>query len=357
VDVVLVAGDVFDQAVPTAGAEDLFYETMDKLTENSERVVVVIAGNHDDPKRLTAGVHFAKKHNVIIISNLHPDVQKRVGQRITVESFAQGSVCVTVKTSRGEQKCNIAALPYPQEYRLEEKAEAETYAGKVTEWARKVCKGFNRGGVNILLTHLMLVGGLTVKNNEERIIRVGDINAIGKADLPKADYYALGHLHSFQNQKGNFVYSGAPLFLDPMQKTAGVCLIDCNNQGIRNIAFKPIKSTNRVVEVEIEENEMAEDVLKEFSPEDFVNVTFVQNEPLKSDFVKNLKQTFACVKQVKLRRLNLAKDDKNYVCSRASLDAETLFSNFYKTKKFAICPNTVLELFKELMEDKSSETN
>ena len=206
VDVVLVAGDVFDQAVPTAGAEDLFYETMDKLTENSERVVVVIAGNHDDPKRLTAGVHFAKKHNVIIISNLHPDVQKRVGQRITVESFAQGSVCVTVKTSRGEQKCNIAALPYPQEYRLEEKAEAETYAGKVTEWARKVCKGFNRGGVNILLTHLMLVGGLTVKNNEERIIRVGDINAVGKADLPKADYYALGHLHSFQNQKGNFVY-------------------------------------------------------------------------------------------------------------------------------------------------------
>ena len=130
VDVVLVAGDVFDQAVPTAGAEDLFYETMDKLTENSERVEVVIAGNHDDPKRLTAGVHFAKKHNVIIISNLHPDVQKRVGQRITVESFAQGSVCVTVKTSRGEQKCNIAALPYPQEYRLEEKAEAERIAAQ-----------------------------------------------------------------------------------------------------------------------------------------------------------------------------------------------------------------------------------
>ena len=67
IDLVLIAGDIFDQAVPTSEAEDLFYETLDKLTAGGDRVVVAIAGNHDDHKRLMAGVYFAKKHRIVII--------------------------------------------------------------------------------------------------------------------------------------------------------------------------------------------------------------------------------------------------------------------------------------------------
>lgn len=351
VDVVLVAGDIFDQPVPVAVAEDLFYETLDKLTLNKERVVVVIAGNHDDPKRLTAGVYFAKKHNAIIVGDLCPKVDKKEGEKLSVESLDEGSIRVSLKSARGIQYTNIATLPYPAEYRFEEKSDATTYAGKVEEWARKVCKGFSRGGFNILLSHLMLVGATLSKNNEEKIVRVGDINAVGRGDLPKADYYALGHLHSHQIQKGHYVYSGAPIYLDVNQKTAGVVIVEGNNQGLRSVKYKEIKSTNIVKEVEIEENEVASEVLKEFSDDDIINVTFIQKSPLKSEFVQKLKQKFPCVRQVRLRRVGTIEDDKNYVCDRRSLDPETLFNNFYKSKKFALPSREVLALFKELVED------
>lgn len=357
VDIVLIAGDIFDQAVPTSSAEDLFYETLDKLTHGSERVVIAIAGNHDDPKRLTAGVHFAKKHNAIIVGNLAPKIEEKKGKRISVTSTSNGSICVKVNTSRGVQQCNIATLPYPAEYRIEEKVSAETYAGKVEQWARMVAKGFKKEGVNILVTHLMLVGGTMANNGEEKVIKVGDINAVGKGDLPKADYYALGHLHSYQNLKGNYCYSGAPIYLDVDQRTAGVVIVEATNSGVKNIKFKEINCAHKIAEVEVREGDNVEELLKNFSPEDIVNVTFIQSEPLKSEMVKSLKSNFMCVRQVKLNRLNLQKDDVNYVCNRTKLDNETLFNNFYKSKKFALPKDDVVALFKELMEDKTSETN
>lgn len=352
VDIVLIAGDIFDQAVPTSAAEDLFYETLDKLTAGSKRVAIAIAGNHDDPKRLTAGVHFAKKHNAIIVGSLSPAIEEKIGERISVSSSSNGSVCVKIKNSRGCEQCNIAMLPYPAEYRIEEKTSADTYAGKVEEWARLVAKGFKKEGINILVSHLMLIGGKFNSCGEEKEIRVGDINVVSKGDLPKADYYALGHLHSFQNLKGNYCYSGAPIKLDVNQKTTGVVIVSAGQRGIRNIEFKEIKSANRVEEVEIAEGQKPVEVLKQFMPDDIVNVTFVQKDPLKGDEVKELKAQFPCVRQVRLKRTEMIKDEQNYICNRSQMDAEALFYTFYKSKKFALPQKEVVELFKELMEDK-----
>src|SRR5688500_4361574 len=60
VDVVVVAGDVFDAFVPPAEAEALFYSTMTRLADSGRRAVVVIAGNHDSPDRLIAADPYAR---------------------------------------------------------------------------------------------------------------------------------------------------------------------------------------------------------------------------------------------------------------------------------------------------------
>ena len=54
VDLVLVAGDVYDTYNPSAAAEELFFEAMDRLSGKGGRAVIVIAGNHDNPERLCA---------------------------------------------------------------------------------------------------------------------------------------------------------------------------------------------------------------------------------------------------------------------------------------------------------------
>ncbi|MET3292747.1 UNVERIFIED_CONTAM: exonuclease SbcD [Brevibacillus sp. OAP136] len=61
VDVVLIAGDVYDSVNPPAWAEELFYEALERLSNNGKRGVVVIAGNHDQPERVRAAAPLAHK--------------------------------------------------------------------------------------------------------------------------------------------------------------------------------------------------------------------------------------------------------------------------------------------------------
>ena len=54
IDVVLMAGDAFDTVNPPAAAEQLFYESLSRLSNRGKRPVMVISGNHDSPDRLAA---------------------------------------------------------------------------------------------------------------------------------------------------------------------------------------------------------------------------------------------------------------------------------------------------------------
>ena len=70
IDCVIIAGDIFNTATPSAETEELFFETIQKLSNGGDRFVFVLAGNHDDPTRLSAGLPLASKHNIALVSTL-----------------------------------------------------------------------------------------------------------------------------------------------------------------------------------------------------------------------------------------------------------------------------------------------
>ena len=357
VDLVIVAGDVFDQAVPTSEAEDLFYETLENLTKNNNRVVVAIAGNHDDPRRLTAGSHFTNKHNCIIAGDLTPRIIDSEFNGGYIRKSAEGSVLIEVKSNRGFQKCVVSMLPYPSESRFEETTKEDSYQGKVKEWARLVCKGFKGDALNILATHLMLVGS-RLNDHQKDECRVGDINAVSKSDLPNADYYALGHIHSFQKMKGNCVYPGSPMKFDFDQRTAGVVLIETKGKNsIKSIEYMELKTPARMEKVEVGSLVGAEAVLSEYSNQDIINLIFVQDEPLNMLTIKSLKSKYPAITKVLLKLKNVLTDDKNYVCDRSKMEVGNMFVEFYKQKKLTEPSTELVALFKQIMEENSSETN
>jgi DNA repair protein SbcD/Mre11 len=65
VDLVLLAGDLFDTFSPGPEAEDLLYATLKNLTDSGKRPVVAIAGNHDNPDRIEAQDHFARECGIV----------------------------------------------------------------------------------------------------------------------------------------------------------------------------------------------------------------------------------------------------------------------------------------------------
>ena len=69
VDVVIIAGDIYDSFLPSSEAEDLFYKTVKELNNDGNTIVIAIAGNHDDPKRLSNASVFANSYGIFLIGH------------------------------------------------------------------------------------------------------------------------------------------------------------------------------------------------------------------------------------------------------------------------------------------------
>lgn len=357
VDIVVIAGDIYDQAVPTSEAEDLFFDTIEKISDNGDRVVIVCAGNHDDPKRIMANVHFAKKHNIVLAGDLHPVCEARRSSKAKVTCTPNGSCVVDIEKANGTERAVFGILPYPTEYRIEEKAENEEYSKKVGEWAKKVCMDFKKDTFNCLVSHFTAVGADFEEGGIFRKISVNETGVVNIKDLPKADYYALGHLHSRQSLVSNAHYCGAPIKLSYLQKTTSVNLLTVANGNLKSVEpiqlYTPVKM-ERVCALGLE-NVSKE--LEYFTTEDIVELTIVQDKPLTSAEIKGLKDRYPCIQQIKLMMKNLSKDDDVYITDRDKLEPKELYKSFYKASKGVAPSEKLVNLFVELMEETESETN
>ena len=205
IDVVLVAGDVFDTYLPPAEAEEVFFRAVKKLA-GERRAVVVVAGNHDDGVRLSASVPLAAEEGIYLFGG-----ENRVmpaGGKRGVHAVRAGENYILLENEGGE-RVYINALPYPNEARLKEEKTEESYAEKVTRWIAAGEKGLEEGTPYILLSHLFAAGGRA--GESERDIELGGARAVPLSCFPARAFTALGHLHKRQRLKENVYYSGSLL--------------------------------------------------------------------------------------------------------------------------------------------------
>ncbi|WP_199426432.1 exonuclease SbcCD subunit D [Thermaerobacillus caldiproteolyticus] len=202
IDVVLMAGDVFDSVNPPAAAEQLFYESLARLSDKGKRRVAVIAGNHDQPERIAAASNLVVDYGILLLGRPSSTVYR-----------------LDVPTS-GETMM-LAALPYPSESRLSELLSEsheqllirDKYDERIRGLFEAMSRSFSPNTVNIAMSHIYVAGGST--SDSERPIEVGGAYTVAAESLPKAaQYVALGHLHRPQYVKRAETvarYSGSPL--------------------------------------------------------------------------------------------------------------------------------------------------
>ncbi|MGN1032758.1 MAG: exonuclease SbcCD subunit D [Intestinibacter sp.] len=215
IDMVIIAGDIYDTSNPPAAAEKLFYKTVCKLADNGRRCVVVISGNHDNPERLSAITPLAEEMGILVFG--YPLSKTNVGKYSGFEITEALEGCT--KFNFNGEKVTLLTLPYPSEKRLNEVIKGDTerekqvsYSQKVGDIFRKLEENFEQDSVNIAVSHLFVVGGEST--DSERPIELGGSLLVQKNDLPQnAQYTALGHLHKPQkaSQRLNAYYSGSPL--------------------------------------------------------------------------------------------------------------------------------------------------
>jgi exonuclease SbcD len=221
IDLVLVAGDVFDTYNPSSAAEELFYDAIDRLNCGGRRGVIVIAGNHDNPERLCAASPLAYKNGIILLGYPASDAGIYKINRGNVIVKESGPGWLELHISNCEQNAVILTLPYPSEARLDqmlcskldESEIQEAYSDKIGSLFTALSKKFRDDTVNLVVSHIFMREGR--ESESERTLQVGGALTVDPAVLPEnAHFAALGHLHRPQpveNASCPAFYSGSPL--------------------------------------------------------------------------------------------------------------------------------------------------
>lgn len=216
VDMIIISGDIYDNGNPPSRAERLFYNALKRLSNNGERPVLIIAGNHDNPDRLVAASPLACEQGIVMVGTPKSFVEKGKYGILEVIDSGEGYIEVELKGERAV----ILTLAYPSEKRLnevfiyedEDLSRKVTYSEKIGDIFSKLSEKYREDTINIAVSHLFVRGGQT--SDSERSIELGGSLAVDIDMLPKkAQYIALGHLHRPQRVKGldNAYYSGSPI--------------------------------------------------------------------------------------------------------------------------------------------------
>lgn len=223
VDAVLVAGDLFDTYNPPTEAVDLFYKTLKRLSNNGKRAVIAIAGNHDSPDRIEAPDPLARECGIIFAGYPNSSVVPfELESGLKVLKSEKGFVELVLPDCK--EYLRLVMTPYANEFRLKtylgyEDTEEELRSVLENKWKELADKYCDDKGVNILLTHLFMVGRgeqLPEEPEDEKpILHVGGAQAVYADNIPsQIQYTALGHLHRKQirlNGASAVAYSGSPL--------------------------------------------------------------------------------------------------------------------------------------------------
>ena len=223
IDVVIVAGDLFDTFNPPNEAVDLFYKTLKKLSNNGKRLVVAIAGNHDSPERIEAPNPLARENGIILTGFPNTIITKfKLDSGIEVTKVDEGFV--EVELPNVEHPFRMLLTPYANEYRLKTYLGNEDKEDSLREvlekhWKEKADKYCDNKGVNILMTHLFMIKkgepAPEEPDDEKPILHVGGAQVVYTHNIPtQIQYTALGHLHrphEMDSEPCPVVYSGSPI--------------------------------------------------------------------------------------------------------------------------------------------------
>lgn len=250
VDVLLIAGDVFDTTSPGNRAQELYYRFLDRASSGLCRHIVVIAGNHDSPSFLDAPKGILRALNVHVISCANGNGEEEV-LTLDGKDGRPGLIVCAVPYLRDRDIRPSEAGENPDDKDRKLLAGIRDHYGRVTAIARK--KQEEAGGdiPIVVMGHLFTSGGQTVEGDGVRELYVGSLAHVHADIFGMPDYLALGHLHVPQRIMGSETmrYSGSPLpmgFGEAGQQKS-VCLVSFskNEPQVRPVdipVFQKLKS-------------------------------------------------------------------------------------------------------------------
>ena len=213
VDVLMIAGDVFDTITPNHAAQELYYRFLAQVSAYCLcRHIIIIGGNHDSASFLNAPKALLFALNVHVIGAATNPIDKEV---------------LVLKNAQGEPAAIVCAVPYLRDRDVRVSVDGENSQDKSLALTQGIKDHYRQAlaiaehkqqelGSNapiIAMGHLFSQGGMTLDADGMRELYVGSLAHIGADCFDGFDYVALGHLHVPQAVGGqaHIRYCGSPI--------------------------------------------------------------------------------------------------------------------------------------------------
>ena len=264
VDAILIAGDIYDRAIPSEESVSLFDYFLRTLASKHIKTFA-ISGNHDSDERLNFGSSLFEANGVYISSKFEGKLYKK-------------------ELEDKKEAVNIYLLPFVKASQVKHffpDAEIETYEDAVRTIVENA--DINKKETNILVAHQFVAGkgGKTILSGSESVAvqNVGLVEQIGTSCFDSFNYVALGHIHAPQQLgRETLRYSGSPLKYSLSEinndKSMPLISIEGGKVSVELIPLTPLRDMRHIKG----KMEQLLDKKNIKSPEDFIYVTLTDED-------------------------------------------------------------------------------
>lgn len=360
VDLVLIAGDLFDNFNPSVEAVELFYKTLKRLSDNGKRPVIAISGNHDSPSLIDAPDPLARECGIILIGYPNAKVQEFEVTGFQLIKSVEGMI--ELKLNSFDFPIRILHTAYANETRLKqylgEKKEDALNEILAANWKNNADEYCDESGINLLMAHLYMnkKGEEILEEPEgEKPIKIGNADLVFSEAIPsQIQYTALGHLHGFRNigtEEKPVVYSSSPLCYSFSEagQTKYVSIVDA--QPNQKVAYNKIELKNGkpLIRKTFDSVDKALEWLND-NQNALVELTLESESFLKAEDRKLIYQAHSGIVHLIPKVKNQEIEAVEYKFADQTKDMKELFVDYFKSKNGNQEPNEALkELFNEIL--------
>jgi exonuclease SbcD len=343
VDLLLVAGDIFDTFSPPPEAEKLLYETLERVLHSGTQVVL-LAGNHDHARHMDALT------GVLRLAGIHC---------FGSVSTEPGRARLAVPSRNGTEIANIVAVPWvPERFTFDFEALSddlakplEQYADRMERLIRHVWGKPERKAANILAGHMLISGAEIGTGGGERPIQIGQNFAVKASALPDdAEYVALGHIHKPQQiaASSRTEYAGSLLQLDfgEAEQTRSVNLVEVHPGLPPDVRHVPITGGRALKNVTIRFADLAQAAAD--NSDAYLRVTVELDEYVPA-LAQQVREYLPNAVDVTPPKLPESAGEPGARIERRGLQPDELFARFYRQRRGTDAPEDLVRLFNQLL--------
>lgn len=343
-DVIIIAGDLYDRAVPPKEAVELLNNILTTLIVDLKIPVLAIAGNHDSPDRLDFGSRLFRSQQLYIKSKLDTALEP-----------------IVIHDEDGPVHFHLIPYVEPAEAReLFEDDSVHSHHTAMAAIVNKIKESNDMTERHVFVGHAFIAGGME-SESEERLSMIGGSPYVDASLFQDFSYVALGHLHQAQRIKSDVIrYSGSILkysFSEATHKKS-VTMVDLKNNGECNLSYISLKARHDMQIVKGYFDDLINQPME--NNEDYLHISLLDNGQI-IDPMNKLRKIYPNILRLERKSLTSKNslNDLQKIRQQQKKSHTELFAQFYEEIKGEPIPETSMQhvekIVNKLMTDERSE--